>query len=107
MYRASRKMPSTSQCRTCPPDLRLRGHYGYPAVMEVHRYAGLQQAVGTHQNGGPLIVLQVAVVIPAAGGAGHAKVREAQMRTRVEGSGQLCGPADRARVLSRWSPSSP
>lgn len=53
--------------------------------MEVHRYAGLQQAVGTHQNGGPLIVLQVAVVIPAAGGAGHAKVREAQMRTRVEG----------------------
>ena len=53
--------------------------------MEVHRYAGLQQAVGAYQNGGPLIVLQVAVVIPAAGGAGHAKVREAQMRTRAEG----------------------
>ncbi|CAN3957994.1 UBA domain-containing protein, partial [Dysosmobacter welbionis] len=33
LYRASRKMPSTSQRRTCPPDLRLRGHYGYPAVM--------------------------------------------------------------------------
>ena len=53
--------------------------------MEAHWYAGLQQAVGAYQNGGPLIVLQVAVVIPAAGGAGHAKVREAQMRTRVEG----------------------
>lgn len=60
--------------------------------MEAHRYAGLQQAVGACQNGGPLIVLQVAVVIPAAvsqtlaaGGAGHTKVREAQVRIRVEG----------------------
>lgn len=75
--------------------------------MEAHWYAGLQQAVGAYQNGGPLIVLQVAVVIPAAGERIAPKVREAQMRTRVEGSGQLCGPADRAGILSRWSPSSP
>ena len=68
---------------------------------------GCSRRSGHARMAGPLIVLQVAVVIPAAGGAGHAKVREAQMRTRVEGSGQLCGPADRARVLSRWSPSSP
>ena len=70
-------------------------------------YAGLQQAVGAYQNGGPLIVLQVAVVIPAAGGAGHAKVREAQMRTRVEGVRSTMRTCRPGGVLSRWSPSSP
>ena len=100
-------MPRTSQRRTCPPDLCLRGHYGHPAVMEAHWYAGLQQAVGAYQNGGPLIVLQVAVVIPAAGGAGHAKVREAQMRTRVEGVRSTMRTCRPGGVLSRWSPSSP
>ena len=82
--------------------------------MEAHWYAGLQQAVGAYQNGGPLIVLQVAVVIPAAvsqalaaGGAGHAKVREAQMRTRVEGVRSTMRTCRPGVVLSRWSPSSP
>lgn len=46
---------------------------------------GCSRRSGHTRMAGPLIVLQVAVVIPAAGGAGRAKVREAQMRTRAEG----------------------
>lgn len=40
-------------------------------------------------------------------GAGHAKVREAQMRTRVEGVRSTMRTCRPGGVLSRWSPSSP
>ena len=68
---------------------------------------GCSRRSGHARMAGPLIVLQVAVVIPAAGGAGRAKVREAQMRTRVEGVRSTMRTCRPGGVLSRWSPSSP